>query len=92
MTRALTSILGPTYERYFRLHPIDRILISQFINWAACGEHSLKNVLLSFFSGGSPGKNMKRQTNPFLRQGDEEVNKRINQKNICLNKLPNISV
>ena len=26
------------------------------------------------------------------RRGDEEVNKRIKQKNIYLNKLPNISV
>ena len=34
---------------------------------------------------------MKRQTNPY-GQGDEEVNKRIKQKYIYLNKLPNILV
>ena len=39
-----------------------------------------------------PEKNMKRQTDPYGNQGDEEVNKRIKQTNIYLNKLPNISI
>ena len=32
------------------------------------------------------------RANLFLRQDDEEGNNRIKQKNIYLNKLPNISV
>ena len=36
--------------------------------------------------------NMKRQIDPYGNQGDEEVNKKIKQNNIYLNKLPNISI
>ena len=35
-------------------------------------------------------KNIKRQTDPYGNQDDEEVNKRMKQNNIYLNKSPKV--
>ena len=53
----------------------------------------LYHALFSFrLSGPILFKKKYETANWSLRQGDEEVNKRIKQKNIYLNKLSNISV